>query len=668
MATMNKPTFQAIKQHSPDKPVLVFVSSRRQTRLTALDLIGFLAAEENPRQFVRLPERDMEQLTIAIRDPNLKLTLTFGVGIHHAGLTEKDRRVVEELFVNQKIQVLIATATLAWGVNFPAHLVIIKGTEYYDGKSRRYVDMPITDVLQMMGRAGRPQYDDHGVACVFVHDIKKDFYKKFLYEPFPVESSLLDVLPDHLNAEIVAGTISSKQDAIDYLTWTYFFRRLLQNPAYYGLEQLEPHMVNHYLSSLIQRSLSQLEQAFCIEIDEDGSHVEPTSFGRIASYYYLSHSTLKLFRERLSATNSMEDILSILCDCHEYDELPVRHNEDILNGELSKSCRIPANPYSLDSSHTKAHLLFQAHFSRLNLPCADYATDTKTVLDQSIRIIQAMIDVAADSGWLATTIRIQHLLQMVIQAIWIDEPSVLILPHIESFLVPVLRANVTQNLIHLPVLQHCFLNDYPQMCSLLKRDLDPTQIQEIRQVLTHLPIIEISLSVLWGTVAVPSPIHRESSHKVVDWITVPAGQDCLLDVTFTCCNSPTDAPVVGTGGARPKQSKSVMPVANHSAGRNKSAYAPKFPKPKDEGWFITLGVVDEKELLAIKRVVLPRAKCSHQIGFVTPSKQGRCILTLYFMSDSYVGLDQQCSIYLDVCTPSHASSSLDASKHGYDFE
>ena len=131
---------------------------------------------------------------------------------------------------------MIATATVAWGVNFPAHLVIIKGTEYYDGKQKRYVDMPITDVLQMMGRAGRPQFDDHGVACVLVHDVKKHFYKKFLYEPFPVESSLLDVLPDHLNAEVVAGTINTKQEALDYMTWTFFFRRLVQNPSYYGLE------------------------------------------------------------------------------------------------------------------------------------------------------------------------------------------------------------------------------------------------------------------------------------------------------------------------------------------------------------------------------------------------------------------------------------------------
>lgn len=54
------------------------------------------------------------------------------------------------------------------------------------------MDFPITDVLQMMGRAGRPQYDRHGVAVIMVHEPKKSFYKKFLYEPFPVESSLQD--------------------------------------------------------------------------------------------------------------------------------------------------------------------------------------------------------------------------------------------------------------------------------------------------------------------------------------------------------------------------------------------------------------------------------------------------------------------------------------------
>uniref|UniRef100_A0A915JER1 Helicase C-terminal domain-containing protein n=1 Tax=Romanomermis culicivorax TaxID=13658 RepID=A0A915JER1_ROMCU len=188
MATMNKPAFRAIRTHSKEKPVLIFVSSRRQTRLTALDLIAHLAGSDSPKQWLHMPEEEIEQIIQTVKDTSLKLTLSFGIGMHHAGLHENDRRVCEELYGNQKIQVLLATATLAWGVNFPAHLVIIKGTEYYDGKTRRYVDFPITDVLQMMGRAGRPQYDNQGVAVVFVHDIKKEYYKKFLYEPFPVES------------------------------------------------------------------------------------------------------------------------------------------------------------------------------------------------------------------------------------------------------------------------------------------------------------------------------------------------------------------------------------------------------------------------------------------------------------------------------------------------
>ena len=666
MATMNKPAFQAIKQYSPNKPVLIFVSSRRQTRLTALDLIGFLAAEENPRQFIRLGEDEIDQLVQSIRDPNLKLTLSFGVGIHHAGLTDKDRRTVEELFVNQKIQILIATATLAWGVNFPAHLVVIKGTEYYDGKTRRYVDMPITDVLQMMGRAGRPQFDNQGVACVFVHDIKKDFYKKFLYEPFPVESSLLNVLPDHLNAEIVAGTISSKQEAIDYLTWTYFFRRLLQNPAYYGLEQVEPTMVNHFLSGLIQRALSVLEQASCIEFD-DGSEgkIRPTSLGRIASYYYLSHETMEHFRNRLSSSNTLEELLAVLSHCHEYDELPVRHNEDLLNGELAKQCRIAVNPQALDSSNTKAHLLFQAHFSRLNLPCADYATDTKSVLDQSIRIMQSMIDVAAECGWLATTLRLQQLMQMVIQAIWIDDPPVMALPHVGPTLLPLLTAKhpwIPGDLTQLPVIQKAATESYPELSALLMKDLDPEQVMDIRNVASGLPVIDLEMKICAsGCEAVPVTVDPESCGiRSAKWIPVPVGSDCILDVTFTrsiASGSQPSAAQSFSGGARPKHSKSVPAFAESSqaptSGRlsKSTAYAPRFPKPKDEGWFLTLGLTDQQELLALKRIVIQRNKCSHQLGFSTPERPGRIVLSLYFMSDCYVGLDQQYAIYLDVKEP-----------------
>lgn len=70
-------------------------------------------------------------------------------------------------------------------------LGFLQGTEFYDGKAKRYVDFPITDILQMMGRAGRPQYDQQGKAVILVHEPKKSFYKKVFIQPrrlssFPV--------------------------------------------------------------------------------------------------------------------------------------------------------------------------------------------------------------------------------------------------------------------------------------------------------------------------------------------------------------------------------------------------------------------------------------------------------------------------------------------------
>ena len=47
---------------------------------------------------------------------------------------------------------MVATSTLAWGVNFPAHLVVVKGTEFYDGKTRRYVDFPITGLSDIWAK------------------------------------------------------------------------------------------------------------------------------------------------------------------------------------------------------------------------------------------------------------------------------------------------------------------------------------------------------------------------------------------------------------------------------------------------------------------------------------------------------------------------------------
>ncbi|XP_017674190.1 PREDICTED: activating signal cointegrator 1 complex subunit 3 [Lepidothrix coronata] len=642
MASMNKPAFQAIRSHSPAKPVLIFVSSRRQTRLTALDLIAFLATEDDPKQWLKMDEREMNDIIVTVRDSNLKLTLAFGIGMHHAGLHERDRKTVEELFVNCKIQVLIATSTLAWGVNFPAHLVIVKGTEYYDGKTRRYVDYPITDVLQMMGRAGRPQFDDQGKAVILVHDIKKDFYKKFLYEPFPVESSLLEVLADHLNAEIAAGTITSKQDAMDYITWTYFFRRLIMNPSYYNLDDVSHDTMNKYLSSLVEKSLFDLECSYCIEIGEDNRSIEPLTYGRIASYYYLKHPTIGMFKEQLKPESNIEELLLILTNADEYTDLPVRHNEDQMNSELAKHLPIEVNPHSFDSSHTKTHLLLQAHFSHAMLPCPDYATDTKTVLDQAIRICQAMLDVAAHHGWLVTALNITSLVQMVVQGRWIHDSSLLTLPNIELQHLYLFRkwSQGQRKSVHggyqgpiecLPELMAACEGKENVFASILDSELQTAHISQAWNFLCRLPILNVSLSIKgsWDDPVqpqneVPVPSLTTDTRDEKRWIKLHADQEYVLQINLQRTQM----------GYQGKQ--------------DSKAIAPRFPKVKDEGWFLILGEVDKKELIALKRTGYVRNRNTVSVAFYTPETPGKCIYTLYLMSDSYLGLDQQYDIYLKI--------------------
>ncbi|XP_053995787.1 activating signal cointegrator 1 complex subunit 3 [Hylaeus anthracinus] len=617
MATMNRPTFQAIRQHSPSSPSLVFVSSRRQTRLTALDLIAYLAVEDNPKQWLHMPDEEMDNILDHVRDSNLKLMLAFGIGIHHAGLQDKDRRTVEELFVNNKIQVLITTATLAWGVNFPAHLVVIKGTEYYDGKTKHYVDMPITDVLQMMGRAGRPQFDDSGVAVVLVHDLKKNFYKNFLHQPFPVESSLLGVLPDHINAEIVAGTIKNKQEFLDYLTWTYFFRRLLKNPIYYNLNALEPNTINQYLSSLVDSTIQILMDSHCIEFDESEQILVPLSMGKIASFYYLSHQTMLMFKQSLKESFTLEECLHILCNSYEYNELPVRHNEDLVNEELSKMSRYPVDNYTYDSPNTKAFLLLQAHFSRQQLPCADYVTDLKSVLDQAIRIIQAMIDTVAEHGWLESTLIIIQLLQMIIQARWIDEYAITTLPHVQS---EHLQLFSTLS-VALPILCTKVYNKYSLLQSILGKEFQENEIYQIHQVIRDMPLILINLS-LEGYSS--DETERKSISLQPDRVTcidVQKDQDYILNI-----------------GMRRKNKSNNLKV-----------HCPMFQKGKDEGWFLVLGSISEKELWALKRVSGINDQWKHhQLQFTAPSQLGQTTLTFYLMSDCYMGLDQQYDVQINV--------------------
>ncbi|TPX31933.1 hypothetical protein SmJEL517_g04845 [Synchytrium microbalum] len=652
MMSMNKPTYAAIMTHSPTKPVIVFVSSRRQTRLTAQDLISLCAADDNPRRFLKISENDLDNISSQIRDPALRLSLSFGIGLHHAGLVDSDRKTVEELFVNNKIQILIATSTLAWGVNFPAHLVVVKGTEFFDAKKHAYVDFPITDVLQMMGRAGRPQFDDSGVAVILVHDVKKNFYKKFLHEPFPVESSLHSCLHDHFNAEIVSGTIKSKQDAVDFLTWTYFYRRLPMNPTYYGLETTDAHSINIFLSGVVEKTITDLAEAGCCDVQSQ-FFITPTVIGRIASYYYLQYRTVDLLRKRLTrdyrATGRAEDhdgdfsrMMRILSDVSEYDEHPVRHNEDHHNQEMEAMLPVhgydplkkgqssfggPRQVLGYDSPHLKVFLLMQAHLTRMtSFPIADYATDLVSVLDQSIRVMQAMVDVSADQGYLATTKGVMKLMQCIKQARWPTDSTLLTLPRITPDMISSLQYKkqpVTKISQLLQLSEADITNIFKRIPS-----LSPPHIQDIVRIITSMPSMNIR--------------YRIDGTKQLETgeIVLKAGESYTIKIE--------------AARHRPYRSLSGSNVMDYRT------YTPKFPKPQYEGWWALLCEPDADELIGIKRVspsgsgrgagdteqgVAPQrvskdGRLSTSVEFTVPDEPGtRKTFGISLMSDAYLGLD-----------------------------
>jgi len=108
-------------------------------------------------------------------DVVLKDILPYGFATHHAGMKRVDRTTVEDLFAAGHVKVLVSTATLAWGVNLPAHTVIIKGTQVYNPVKSGWDELSPQDVMQMLGRAGRPQYDSFGEGIIITQHSEPGF-------------------------------------------------------------------------------------------------------------------------------------------------------------------------------------------------------------------------------------------------------------------------------------------------------------------------------------------------------------------------------------------------------------------------------------------------------------------------------------------------------------
>ena len=392
LLSMAKPVYNAINKHSPKRACIVFVPSRKQSKLTAVDILTYAAADGSPQRFLHCNESELEAYLEHVKDATLKETLCNGVAYLHDGTTQLERTVVEQLYSSGAIQVLVASKSLCWGLSLASHLVIVMDTQYYNGKIHAYVDYPVTDVLQMIGRANRPLKDEEGKCVVMCQSSKKDFFKKFVYEPLPVESHLDHCLHDHFNAEIVTKIIENKQDAVDYLTWTFLYRRMSQNPNYYNLQGISHRHLSDSLSELVENTLSDLEQSKCISI-EDEMDITPLNLAMIAAYYYINYTTIELFSMSLNAKTKIRGLIEIISNAAEYESIPIRRHEDNTLKQLMPKVQYKPQNARYTDPHIKTNLLIQAHLSRLQLP-AELMSDTEQILSKAVRLIQVSLMIA----------------------------------------------------------------------------------------------------------------------------------------------------------------------------------------------------------------------------------------------------------------------------------
>jgi len=250
--------------------------------------------------------------------------------MHHAGMLRADRSMVEKLFKDHAAKVLVCTATLAWGVNLPAHSVVIKGTEVYDPSKGGHVDLSMLDVNQIFGRAGRPQFDNSGEATMLTTHAALPRYLRMLGHQSPIESNFGSALCDHLNAEVSSGTVTSINEAVAWLSYTYFYIRMMKNPIAYGLkydERDNDPELNVARYDKATAAAKQLDELRMIRFDPRSGNLAATDIGRTASHFYIQHNTIGVFNDMLKPYMSDDSALHVLCKAAEFEQLKVRPEE-----------------------------------------------------------------------------------------------------------------------------------------------------------------------------------------------------------------------------------------------------------------------------------------------------------------------------------------------------
>ncbi len=421
---MNDITYHKVIEHvgKNRNQMLVFVHSRKETAKTAKYIRDKALELETINQILKHDAGTREVLSEAANSANntdLKDILPYGFGIHHAGMSRADRSDVEDLFAAGHIQVLVCTATLAWGVNLPAHTVIIKGTQVYSPEKGSWVELSPQDVLQMLGRAGRPQFDTYGEGIIITTQSEIQYYLSLLNQQLPIESQLASKLVDNLNAEVVLGNIRSRDEGVEWLGYTYLFVRMLRSPLVYqvGAEYEDDEALEQKRVDLIHSAATVLKKANLIKYDEKTGKLQSTELGRIASHYYITHGSMDNYNKLIQPFTNDIELFRVFAESSEFKYIPVRQEEKLELARLIQKVPIPIKE-TIEEPNAKINVLLQAYISRLKLDGLALMADMVYVTQSAGRILRAIFEITLKKGWATVAKLALNLCKMAEKRMW----------------------------------------------------------------------------------------------------------------------------------------------------------------------------------------------------------------------------------------------------------
>lgn len=276
---------------------LVFVNTRKSTETLATRYAPHMKevmAERTIGEDDALIEDQGEPTTVGKR---LSGCVRKGIAFHNAGLSNEQRRSIESRFKKGDIKCIVATPTLAAGINLPARRVIVRDLHRYENGGT--VSIPVLEIKQMCGRAGRPRYDPYGEAILLAKDEDEgrfimenyllnqaeDVYSKLGSEP---------VLRSHILATIATGTASSRDGLMDFMNSTFFAHQTTM----VGLEEAADNVLDF------------LEREGMVRSERD--HVVATFFGRRVSDLYIDPLTAVRLRDALKAYKPSSSYFGLL--------------------------------------------------------------------------------------------------------------------------------------------------------------------------------------------------------------------------------------------------------------------------------------------------------------------------------------------------------------------